>query len=428
MRGHGLREFDPSAGERYFFRVRSSTLPIVLAVGAAGLLGCADPRNGSELRARLEGGSAAERLEALKILGRVPTGLDVAALRRALDDPSPAVRIEALALAARHPEPQIVDWIGPRVLDPDPQVRRAALEALASFPPAVREPHLLAAYPLQDLAGRTSILRALGDGDDRLHRLIRAEAEALWQRHLRAVREGGIAELEGALELIGRSGRPEAVSMLARLLESESVRVAVAAARGLGHAGGLEARWALETLAAAEDPERRAAGLVGLAELGLSPPEGESLRASLFGAGPEEASDPLFARIAELERQGDAEALLRLFRRTGAAEAAVALARLGRAEAVEPLFDLDDPGRATAAWIRALVGVRDASAPAAARLYLAHDRPAIRAAAAEVLGRRCDWEAMPLLRALAAEDYFVEVRRAAKQAVRAIRACPRTSG
>src|SRR5690606_27300315 len=102
----------------------------------------------------------------------------------------------------------------------------------------------------------------------------------------------------------------EAVELLARLVESDSTRIAIAAARGLGWSGaGDEAREALEGLLASEIPERRAAGFAALVRLGFSPPEEEGEAdetaegEALHAARPEEGRDSLDVRLADFERK-----------------------------------------------------------------------------------------------------------------------------
>lgn len=553
--------------------VRFPVLRALVLATILPLLGCSGGEDSAELQRKLEEGSAAERLAALEAISRTsPKALELPRLRLLLEDPSPAVRALALSIAARRGEPQIIDWIGPGVLDPEPEVRRAALDALLDFEDSERERYLIAAYPLQDLSGRRAIVEELEDRDEKLLELIGEEARTIWERNLAALRDGGVAELVGVLDMVGRSGRPEAIERLAALLESESTQVAVAAARGLSLGGGGEvAREALVQLLDSEIPARREAAaealrrlgfdargqegeaeegpeidslwvkaedvgaaleerLAALRELGVRGGQGrrlvafalrqleeleairsedgeassdreeasgllvaiaaegphaladEKLRQSLkryvedpipqlralaLRAGGLDAAEALRAKasedpswevrtaavealarkeggeittalaslagipgvaaeraLAELERRGEADALLRVFQRTASAQAAAALGRLGRREAATPLLDPQTAAEVTPAWLLSLRKVEGRAAAAAARLHLAHDRPEIRAAAAEVLSERCDWEAMPLLRALAAQDYFVEVRKAAEDAVRAIRLCP----
>lgn len=515
---------------------------------AVVLLACSERGDVENLLARLERGTAAERLAALEDLSRRPKALDLSRLRLLLEDPSPAVRGLALSIAAARAEPQIVDWVGERVDDPDPKVRRAALDALRRIDSPSREPYLMAAYPLHGLEGRSAIVAEFRDRDERLLRLIEEEARAIWERNVSALQSGGVAELVGALELVGRSGREEAVDRLIALLEGESTRVVVAAARALSlSGGGARVREALERLLASEIPARRAAAIEALERLGdadaipalrtaaeatgdeavaaarallafeipgadacdlaraaqdprarrllarharakdsacapedgpeapegpgeaevAGAPEGlppvrtaalrveaatdaEELYAlaaedpswevrlaaveALARDGAPESADRLLVlakgngeigrlAIEALERRSDADRLLEILRTTSSPLAAEALARMGRAEAGRALLDPDAAGRVTPEWLLSLGAVDGEVATEAARLHLAHDRPEIRAAAARVLAPRCDLAAMPLLRALAAADYFVEVRTAAREAVEAIRKC-----
>ena len=517
-------------------RIASALLALALASA------CSDREALEQVLARLDRGTHAERIAALETLARRPEDLDLPRLRRLLADPSPAIRALALSISAARSEPQIVDWVGERVDDPDPQVRRAALEALRRLDSPAREPYLMAAYPLHGLEGRAAIVAALGDDHEKLRRLIEEEARWIWERAGAALESGGVAEFVGALELLGRSGRPEAVERLVALLEGDSTRVVVAAARALSLSGGdARAREALEGLLASEIPERRLAAIEALERLG-DPKAAPALRAAAQGEGDEAvaaaraylrfepgaeeacevaraAQNPAAARllarharagghecapesepaekggapeapeadadvqaalavdslddpepllalaardpsgearraalealarnadeavaerlvglaaeegevgrlaIEALERRHDAERLLRIFRQTASSRAAEALARLGRAEAGKALLEPGAEGRVTPEWLLALAALDGEVAVEAARLHLAHDRPEIRAAAARVLAPRCDFQAMPLLRALAAADYHVQVRQAAREAVEAIRKC-----
>jgi HEAT repeat protein len=513
------------------------------------LFACSERGEVEDLLSRLERGTSAERLAALEALSRRPKALELPRLRLLLEDPSPAIRALALSIAAARAEPQIVDWVGQRVDDPDPEVRRAALDALRRFESPAREPYLMAAYPLHGLEGRSAIVAEFQDRDERLLRLIEGEARAIWERNVSALQSGGVAELVGALELVGRSGREEAVDRLIALLDGESTRVVVAAARALSlSGGGTKVREALEALLASEIPARRAAAIEALERLGdrgaipalrlaaerpgdeavaaaraplafeipgpeacdtagaahdlrarrllarharakgstCTPedgpesPEGqgeetvaaeaseglpsvrpaalrveaakdpEKLHAlaaqdpswevrlaaveALARDGRAESADRLLAlakgedeigklAIEALERRRDANRLLQVLRSTSSPHAAEALARMGRAEAGRALLEPDAAGRVTPEWLLSLGAVDAAVATEAARRHLAHDRPEIRAAAARVLAPRCDLAAMPLLRALAAADYYVEVRTAAREAVEAIRKC-----
>lgn len=554
--------------------------------------------------ARLDRGSHAERVAALEAIARRPGDLDLPRLRLLLSDSSPAIRALALSIAAARAEPQIVDWVGERVDDPDPRVRRAALEALLRFESPARDPYLVAAYPLHGLEARAAIVAAFGEDAEKLRRLIEEEARAIWERNAAALESGGVAEFVGALELLGRSGREEAVERLIALLHGQSTRVVVAAARALALSqGGARAREALEGLLESEIPERRMAAIEALerlddpaaakalraaadregeeamaaaqaylrfepagseaceaaraaqnpvaarllaryargrgvscepeketdeepvaaaetrsdesppaatrlaegpasanpadenssaddpasvgpaaenaaaetAEVGagedrstespVRPSRAAELRAVL-AAGDFDDPEPLLALAAQdlsgearrttlealarvedeevverlatlaveggeigrlaveaLERRGDAERLLRIFRQSGSPRAAEALARLGRAEAARALLEPGADGVVTPEWLLALAALDGEVAGEAARLHLAHDRPEIRAAAARVLAPRCDFRAMPLLRALAAADYHVQVRQAAREAVETIRQC-----
>src|SRR5262249_49273333 len=64
--------------------------------------------------------------------------------------------------------------------------------------------------------------------------VVAAEAKAIWERNLRALSEGSMAERVSAAEELGKSGRPEAVNRLVEMMQAPQVSLVAAAVRGLG--------------------------------------------------------------------------------------------------------------------------------------------------------------------------------------------------
>jgi HEAT repeat protein len=196
-----------------------------------------DPEHRAAAVARL----AASRVEA-----------DLPALLVAQDDPSALVRKAAAGAFAARGGPAAVEALGKLVADPDPEVAGAAARALSALPSEHRAKEVLvAAYSRGGPAVRAEIATALRAVGGSLREAVELEARETWERNVLALERGTPAERAGAAEELGRSGRAEAVRLLAPLLERgrrEDRRVVAAAARALGMAGDRSARTALETL------------------------------------------------------------------------------------------------------------------------------------------------------------------------------------
>jgi len=332
---------------------------------------------------------------------------DLPALLVAHDDASALVRKAAAGAFAARGGPEAVEALGKLVADPDPEVAGAAARALAALPSERRARDLLVmAYPGAAPAARLEIAVALKAVGGSLREAVELEARLTWDRNVRALQSGTPAERAGAAEDLGRSGRADAVRLLAPLLESErgeDPRVVAAAARGLGTAGDRAARPALETLleeaptATLAEAAAEALGALGdpaaaapLAIAGASGRLGTSALEALAALpqAPEVATalchlalrsqDPrLAARAAAQARSREGECaegplLSRLSRRGG--DAVAALAALGELRLT--------PELEKAARLEQLLASPDAS---------------IRAAAAGALGRLGAAKAAPAL-------------------------------
>ena len=191
----------------------------------------------------------------------------------------------------------------------------------------------------------------------------------------------------GAIEALGVAGGEEAVALLAAALSDPHAAVRRAAAEALGRRGATAAA----PLAAA------------LARSGEGDAEGRlALVRALGDTGSPEAVAPLASLLAGPE----------------AGAAAAALGRLGTREAVRPLLDLlqrrQALGRVEA--LESLAQVATAEAGPAIAGELTSDRPEVRTAAAQALGRLRHAGASAGLEALRG-DYYADVRRAAVEAL-----------
>ena len=214
----------------------------------------------------------ARRAAAVSRLAASRGDADVPALLVAQDDPSALVRKAAAGAFAARGGPASVEALGKLVADPDPEVAGAAARALSALPAEPRAKELLvAAYPAGSSAARLEIASALKAVGGSLRDAVELEARLTWERDVLALERGTPAERAGAAEDLGRSGRAEAVRLLAPLLDrerGEGRRVVAAAARGLGAAGLRTARPALERLLeAAPDVEVAAAAAEALGDL-----------------------------------------------------------------------------------------------------------------------------------------------------------------
>lgn len=191
---------------------------------------------------------------------------------------------------------------------------------------------------------------------------------------------------EAVVDALGAIGTPEALAAVIRVArEDPAAPVRQRAVEVMGRSRPVPVDLLLE-VARGTDPVARNAALRALAEGGQPlPPQAveEGLRSglpevamALASLGHDEARAPLLAALA-------------------------APSVVGRAELVEALGRLDHP---------------DAARAVARELH--HDRPEVRVAACRALARLGPDLARETLAALAAEDYYVAVRRAAAEALR----------
>lgn len=396
-------------------------------------------------------------MSALERLADSATDADVAALASAARDPSPDVRRAAVLALGKRSSSSAIDRLGEALADPDATVQRTAIAALADSDDDKARAWLLSAYGRRGPAVREAIVEALVRRGVSPLEVVRGEADRIWDRDVLALEKGTLAERAGAAEELGRSGRPEALGILGARLSDESTLVAAAAARGLGAAGSPEALPHL-------------VGLLG----DPSPPVRDAAAEALGTLGDPRALDPL-AAVARSGSTSALQAARSLARIHGSGQAACDAARavqdgtvfrvlieharsagvacdIGRetdggpqreggvrshVEASEHTAEGEGPRghadgesrldvllRQVADWKENHPGKQGGGAsadrPGQLRTLLFHDRPEVRAEAARMLEAKPDPGAREMLEALAEADYFVEVRKAAAGALRAI--------
>jgi len=382
------------------------------AIVAAAALACRPSRDAiaspdPERRAAAVASLAGSRNEA-----------DTPALLVAQDDPSALVRKAAAGTFAARGGPTSVEALGKLVNDPDPEVAAAAARGLSALPSERRARELLvAAFPAGGAVARAEIAAALQALGGSLREAVELEARLTWERNVLALARGTPAERAGAADELGRSGRAEAVRLLAPLLEperAEDPRVVAAAARALGVAGDRAARPVLEALLEeASSAALAEAAAEALGALGDPASSGALARAGAGGAGRLGAA-AVDALIALPQAPEVALALCQLALQSpdpGVAARAAAQARAREGECPErPLLArLSRRGGDAVAALAALAErrlVAGALDAAAARIQplLAAPEAALRVAAARALGRMGAVKSAPALARRAADS------------------------
>ena len=230
--------------------------PLAAAILATALLACrpGGPRD-------LSSPDPARRSAAVERLSDPRDASQLAALLVALQDPHPRVRVAAASALGARGGIRSLEALPTLLADPDPEVISAAANALASLRPEGSSPDARLAAEVNERASR-ALAQAYGRADSRtrlaiasaLHALgaslrdaVEAEARQLWEQNTRELRGGSASARAGAAEELGRSGRADAVRILAEVLEGGEAdpQLAAAAARGLGSSGD---RGAVESL------------------------------------------------------------------------------------------------------------------------------------------------------------------------------------
>ncbi len=338
----------------------------------------------------------------VRALARAGGDSPLAALLVAQRDPSPVVRTAAAEAFAARGGAGSADALGKLLADPAPEVASAAAKGLSAMPndPRARQ-HLVAAYAAATPGGRAAIADALERIGVSLREAVESEARFLWERNLAALDRATGAARGGAAEEIGASARADAVQRLVPLVDPDRNRdrpLAAAAARGLGESGDWTARPFLEALLQQDDDAflaESAASALGR----LGDPRAADSLAAVATAEPGRVATAAADALAALPEAPEVGiALCELAIRTPDPAVAARAAREARRRDAEcperPLLaKLGRPGALAAlSAVAELAPKGEAAGSAVSKVVLLLDParapdPAVRAAAARVLGR-----------------------------------------
>lgn len=238
-------------------------------MAVVGVLGSGCERERKVLQAALVSSRPEERAEAVKKFAAIARPEDFELFARAAQDPAVAVRREAVAALAGSADPKAVDLLGQLLADPSEEVKRHAAFALAKVNGEKAKGYLTAEFARGGGRVREVIVEALKSANvpGAMAGVVAAEANAIWERNLKALNGGSLPERVAAAEELGRSGRVEAVSRLLPLVKDSQVVLAAAAVRGLGFAGDRRVVGPISELLRENYPELREAASESLLRL-----------------------------------------------------------------------------------------------------------------------------------------------------------------
>lgn len=237
---------------------------LMLALGALGACDLAKEQAKRELKSP----TATARAHALDILARAPDeeALDLAV--PLLRDTSARVRRSAVAaVGALGGADAHMEKLASRLRDGDLEVRLAAARVLGDCKRPEAKARLIPALEDPSVAVRAAAARSLGKmGLNALMRT-RALADHEVKRQLGLLRVDDDQRRATAIQVLGRSGRPEVTAKLLPLLKDggSSTLVVREAARAVARTSGAKALKPLEALARSKDPYDRSAAAGGLA-------------------------------------------------------------------------------------------------------------------------------------------------------------------
>ncbi len=231
------------------------------------LLACSGDRD--KYLAQLQSPRPDDRAIAVKKLAEKYDSDDLPLFTQAARDPVGMVRAEAMGALGKSNDGRVVDLLGEALGDPDEVVQVAAARALANVKNDKARTYLTLQYSRRGRSTRQVIVEGLKSANvpGAMASCVVAEANALWEKNLKALEDGALPERVGAAEELGRAGRPEAVNRLVPLLKDKNVVLAAAAARGLGFARDARAVPALTALLDENFPELREAACEALGKL-----------------------------------------------------------------------------------------------------------------------------------------------------------------
>jgi HEAT repeat protein len=392
---------------------RASLAPLVLALAAG--LACDGSRD--RLIADLQGARPEQRAMAVQKLARQGNPDDLALFTRAAKDLAPIVRAEAADALGKSQDPRVVDLLGELLEDPDEAVQEHAAMALAQIKSDKSKAYLTSQYGRQARSTRLAIVQALKAANvpGAMAQVVGAEAHAIWDRNMRALTDGALAERVAAAEELGKSGRAEAVNRLVPVVRDSQVMLAVGAVRGLGFAGDRRVSGELALLLTENFPNLREAACEALGRLQdpVALPTLQAVALEKSATSPHATA----AIIALPHLPQTQQALCAIVLDGGPNEATAAGREMRRRGGcpLEPILDRLSREREPVTALMALEALGPTAREAAPRLIplLAHSSPAVRlwalAAATELADPAL---AKPALEAYEQEAKAVEALRA----------------
>lgn len=344
------------------------TATFVLLGVAAFALACGGSRD--KLLADLQSPRPQDRALAVKKLAEQENPEDLVLFTRAAKDVASIVRGEAAEALGKSHDPRVVDLLGELLEDPDEDVQARAAMALAQVKNDKSKAYLTVQYGRRGRPTRMAIVQALKSSNvpGAMAQVVAAEAQGIWDRNLRALKDGALPERVSAAEELGKSGRAEAVSRLTPLMKDSQVMLAAAAVRGLGYAGDKRTVQAISLLLTENFPELRQAACEALQALN-DPQALPTLKAVAL----EKSSASPFAldAVLALPRSPESDQALCDIALNGAEAEALLAGRAMRARGgcpMEPLADRLARNRDVVPVLVALQGLGPTAASAAPRL------------------------------------------------------------
>lgn len=231
------------------------------------LAGC--DRGRDRVLAGIQSARPEERAAAIRILARQAKPEDAVIFAHGAKDAAAIVRAEAAEALGQSQDPRQVDLLGEMLGDPDEMVQGRAAMVLAAIRSDKAKAYLINQYARRSRSTREAIVAALKAANvpGAMAAAVAAEAKAIWERNLRALSQGSLAERVSAAEELGKSGRPEAVNRLAEMMQAPQVVLVAAAVRGLGQTHDPRVAGPISRLLEENFPDLREAVCESLLEL-----------------------------------------------------------------------------------------------------------------------------------------------------------------
>jgi HEAT repeat protein len=379
-------------------RTGARTFLVVLALLLTA--GCSGSRD--QLLADLQSPRPEVRALAVKKLAEESRSEDLALFTRAAKDMASIVRGEAAVALGKSQDPRVVDLLGELLEDSDENVQGKAAMALSQVKNDKAKAYLTLQYGRRGRQTRQIIVQALKQANvpGAMAEVAAAEAKAIWDRNLLALQEGSLPERVGAVEELGKSGRPEAFNRLMPLVRDSQVILAAAAVRGLGDLGDKRAVAAILPLLDESFPELRESAITALMRL-EDPQAIPRLQAVAIEKSP--VSPLAIDALLALPRQPETDAALCLIALDAVTSEATPVARVMRERGgcpLEPIVERLSRPATAAGGLQAVIGLGPAARDTLPKVlpYISQGDATLRALAVDATAAIGDASAAPVLR------------------------------